>query len=98
MAFVELHPRAVFDARQARRYYGRISPALATQFLTEFAAIIGRIASIPALGSPHLHGTRMWRLHRFPYYVVYLEVGADVLVLAVAHNRRRPTYWTRRLP
>lgn len=98
MAFVDLHPRAVFDARQARRHYGRISPILSTQFLTELAATISRIAGAPSRGSPHLHGTRFWRMHRFPYYVVYIEVGPDVLVLAVAHNRRRPTYWTRRLP
>ena len=98
MAQVDLHPRAVFDARQARRQYGRVSAMLAAQFLAELTATISRIAATPALGSPHLHGTRMWRLHRFPYYVVYLETGPDVLVLAVAHNRRRPTYWSRRLP
>jgi hypothetical protein len=40
----------------------------------------------------------MWRLHRFPYRVVSLETGSDVLVVAVAHDRRRPGYWTRRLP
>jgi plasmid stabilization system protein ParE len=98
MAQIDLHPRAIFDARQARRYYGRVSAALAAQFVVELTATVGRIAAGPGTGSPHRHGTRMWRLHRFPYHVVYLEVGPDVLVLAVAHDRRRPTYWSRRLP
>jgi plasmid stabilization system protein ParE len=98
MARVDLHPRAIHDAREARRFYGRVSVALAIQFMDELDATIARIAAAPALGSPHRHGTRMWRLHRFPYYLVYLETGPDVLVLAVAHNRRRPAYWSRRLP
>ena len=98
MAQVDVHPRAVFDAREARRYYRRIDPDLSDRFVAELAATITRIAADPALGSPHRHGTRMWRLHRFPYHVVYLEVGPDVLVLAVAHDRRRPAYWSRRLP
>jgi plasmid stabilization system protein ParE len=98
MTQVEVHPRAVLDARQARLKYRRVDADLANRFVAELAATITRIAGSPALGSPHRHGTRMWRLHRFPYHVVYLEVGSDVLVLAVAHDRRRPTYWSRRLP
>ena len=98
MTQIEVHPRAVFDARQARRHYRRIDDDLANRFVAELAATITRIVATPALGSPHRHGTRLWRLHRFPYYLVYLEVGSDVLILAVAHKRRRPTYWSRRLP
>src|SRR5262249_23635119 len=98
MAQIDFHPRAVFDARQARRHYGRVIASLATQFLTELTTTITRIAAAPSAGSPHRHGTRMWRLHRFPYHVVYIEEGAHGLVIAVAHNRRRPTYWSRRLP
>jgi plasmid stabilization system protein ParE len=97
MARVDVHPRAIFDARQARRYYGRVSAALAAQFVAELTATVARIQAAPAFGSLHRRGTRLW-LHRFPYHVVYLEVGPDVLVLAVAHDRRRPTYWSRRLP
>jgi hypothetical protein len=34
----------------------------------------------------------------FPYSVIY-EVGATgILILAVAHLKRRPNYWRRRLP
>jgi plasmid stabilization system protein ParE len=98
MAQIDLHPRAIFDARQARRYYGRVSADLAAQFVAELTATVVRIAANPATGSRHHHGTRMWRLHRFPYHVIYIEVGPDVLIVAVAHVRRRPTYWSRRLP
>jgi hypothetical protein len=35
---------------------------------------------------------------RFPFHLVYVEEPAGVPVVAVAHDRRRPGYWRRRLP
>ena len=35
---------------------------------------------------------------RFPYRVVFLETEPEILVVAVAHERRRPGYWRARLP
>jgi plasmid stabilization system protein ParE len=34
---------------------------------------------------------------RFPYHVVYLEVGNQIRILAIAHDRREPGYWKARL-
>ena len=36
-------------------------------------------------------------LRGFPYFVLYREVKGIVEVLAVAHHRRRPIYWHRRV-
>jgi plasmid stabilization system protein ParE len=33
---------------------------------------------------------------RFPYYVAYLIADQRIVVLAVAHERRRPRYWVDR--
>jgi toxin ParE1/3/4 len=33
---------------------------------------------------------------RFPYYLAYLVADDVIHVLAVAHERRRPQYWTGR--
>jgi plasmid stabilization system protein ParE len=45
------------------------------------------------------HRVHRYLLKRFPFSVVYRLVGEDELeVLAVAHQKRRPGYWTRRLP
>lgn len=43
----------------------------------------------------YLHGTRRVLLVRFPYLVVYREEPARILVVAVAHARRRPGYGAR---
>jgi plasmid stabilization system protein ParE len=99
MAVAEFHPRAVEEARATRRWYARVSQNLADQFMAELDAAVARIEANPQGFSPHLHGTRVCRLNRFPYQLVFLEVTPDrVLILAVAHNRRRPGYWRRRLP
>jgi hypothetical protein len=41
-------------------------------------------------------GARRVSLKRFPYTVVYVELDAELRVLAFAHMRRRPGYWHER--
>jgi hypothetical protein len=36
-------------------------------------------------------------LPRFPYAVVFMDLGREVRVLAVAHAKRRPGYWLNRI-
>lgn len=35
-------------------------------------------------------------IERFPYYLAYISSEEGLLVLAVAHERRKPRYWTNR--
>lgn len=34
---------------------------------------------------------------RFPYHLAYLVTPEEIHVLAVAHDRRRPIYWSGRV-
>jgi|SRR5688572_2513683 toxin ParE1/3/4 len=36
-------------------------------------------------------------LRRFPYRVVFVELPAEIRVLAIAHTSREPGFWRRRL-
>jgi plasmid stabilization system protein ParE len=99
MAEVEIHPRAVEEARHARRYYARVSQRLAARFVAELDAGIVAIGATPPAFSPHSHGTRFYRFPSFPYLLIYFEVDPNtVLLVAVMHGKRRPGYWRRRLP
>lgn len=40
---------------------------------------------------------RTWDLGTFPYRMIYTVRGGEILVLAYAHEARRPGYWSRRL-
>jgi hypothetical protein len=39
----------------------------------------------------------MWATSHSPYRVVYVLVGSNIDVIAVAHARRRPAYWRSRM-
>jgi len=95
---LEFHPRAVEEARAARRYYARRSATLANRFLTALDNALGQIFATPSQWPTHLHSTRFLRLRRFPYLVIYRETPIVVQIVAVAHTKRRPGYWRRRTP
>ncbi|VTR95598.1 Uncharacterized protein OS=Candidatus Sulfuricurvum sp. RIFRC-1 GN=B649_02915 PE=4 SV=1: Plasmid_stabil [Gemmata massiliana] len=99
MAEIEFHPRAIEEARHARRRYALVSQRLTARFMNELDAGVAAIGASPTQFSPHQHGTRYYRLPNFPYLLVYFESAPNtVLLLAVMHTNRRPGYWRRRLP
>jgi plasmid stabilization system protein ParE len=62
-----------------------------------FTAAVGR--SLERLAENPNHGTalglsyRKLRVRRFPYNLIYRIEPDGVLVVAVAHHRRKPDYW-----
>jgi hypothetical protein len=40
---------------------------------------------------------RRLAVRRFPYHVVYAEAAQELRVLAIAHDRRKPGYWRKRV-
>jgi hypothetical protein len=40
---------------------------------------------------------RKWALRRYPFCLFYVALDARLVILAVAHVRRRPGYWQSRL-
>ena len=55
------------------------------------------ISKNPTLGTPHRRSTRKWRVPDFPYNLIYREEAQRVLIFAVAHFKRQPSYWLRRI-
>ncbi|HEX3149102.1 MAG TPA: hypothetical protein VHR66_13560 [Gemmataceae bacterium] len=46
---VDLHPRAIYDAREARKFYRLASGLLAVEFMSELDSTIARIVATPKL-------------------------------------------------
>jgi plasmid stabilization system protein ParE len=68
---------------------------LGAEFFAEVTATIDRLESFPEGGSP-ISADRLTRrllVARFPYQVVYRLTPDEIVVLAVAHLKRRPNYW-----
>jgi len=91
-----LHPASEAEAREAWLRYRASDPAVAIRFMAALDRAIEQVADHPERWSSYLHGTRRILLRRFPYAVVYRVEAQRVLVVAIAHQRRRPGYWRRR--
>jgi len=93
---IELHPEAVAEASAARFWYAERSADVATAFADALDHAMAMIADLPKTWAPHTHGTRRYLIAKFPYAVVYRVRGKAVEVVAIAHQRRRPGYWSER--
>jgi plasmid stabilization system protein ParE len=69
----------------------------ATELRATVSDAVRQVAEAPQRWPKYLHGTRRFVLHRFPLAVVYLDVPDFVNIIALAHSKRRPGYWKRRV-
>lgn len=93
-----LHPDARAELREAVLWH-REHTAHAVAFVEEVSRVIVELAQAPERW-PLLKNvsppTRYRVLPTYPYTIFYRHTGVSVLVLAVAHQRRQPLYWTHR--
>ena len=85
------------EAREAYQWYLERDSEVAERFWQQLRHARNLATERPTAWPPYLHGTRCYRLHRFPYGLVYIECGEVTVGLAVAHLKRRPGYWKDRL-
>jgi plasmid stabilization system protein ParE len=91
------HPAALDEFRAADDWYAARSPDASAEFLLAISDALQNICSSPRRWAVYLYGTRRFILHHFPFSIVYLDEQDVVKVVAVAHAKRRPGYWRRRL-
>jgi plasmid stabilization system protein ParE len=84
------------ELRRAVDRYDAQVPGLGDEFADEVKHSVRSIVANPESGSPYLAGTRRMLVRRFPFAVVYRADEQQIVVVALAHHRRRPDYWTRR--
>lgn len=92
------HRAAQAELRQAVAWYEKeqaIGADLAAEVRQAFLAIERAPERWPAW--PKKPRVRRFVLNRFPFSVFYTIREGVVVVLAVAHQRRRPGYWLNRL-
>jgi hypothetical protein len=99
---VRIDPEARDEIRSSGRRYEREREGLGADFRQEVEDAIARARRVgpdcrPVIGVPRDLGVLRVRLRRFPYQVVFIELERYIRVLAVAHERRRPGYWSQRV-
>lgn len=94
---VRLHPEARAELREARGWYYERSPLSATAFAHAVDNAVSRIVEAPTQYPLAEHGTRKLVLQRFPFNMFYLPSESEIVIVALAHQKRRPGYWSSRI-
>jgi toxin ParE1/3/4 len=98
---VRLLPAAEEELKAAEAFYEERA-GLGVDFIAAVREAARRLATQPnsfplARGVSTRHGVRRCPLRRFPFALFFVELPDEFHVLAIAHARRRPFYWRRRL-
>jgi plasmid stabilization system protein ParE len=69
---------------------------LGEAFISEFERALDLLCQFPKLAAVWRGDRRRFPLRRFPYSIIYYLKGDDLRVVALAHHRRMPEYWSGR--
>ena len=99
---VRFGPEATAELEDAVRWYEQRHAGLGLAFLMAVDDAAESIARWPRAGAAmaglEALDIRRVPVSRFPYHVAYLVTEEQIDVLAIAHDRRRPMYWSGRVP
>jgi len=94
------HPDALAEIESARDWYEDKRPGLGGELVDQVERVLERIEAAPTsfARTPETRAARRAMLGRFPYWVVFTVLDSDdVLIVALAHAKRRAGYWRQRV-
>lgn len=92
------HPAAESEFLDSVSFYDSKVSGLGEAFIAEFESLASLIGAFPKGWQVELEpDVRKAPLNQFPLSIVYREYGQSFQILAVAHDKRRPQYWLKRL-
>jgi plasmid stabilization system protein ParE len=80
-----------------RFFYDAASAGLGEDFLDDVQQRIDRLREYPQAGAPIGSQLRRMLLHKFLFSIIYSEESDAIVIVSVAHQRKRPGYWKSRL-
>lgn len=96
-----IHPAARDELHDTIRFYAGLDEdgSLAFDFEATFYHYTAAIVANPLLYNIRRNAVRRANLHpRFSeYYIAYMVWRERVVILAIAHAKRRPYYWRKRI-
>ncbi|MCG8419016.1 MAG: type II toxin-antitoxin system RelE/ParE family toxin [Proteobacteria bacterium] len=93
------HPAADEELWQATDWYDKREPGLGIEFEQDVYDALEFIAASPMAWRqwPNLPEVRVFVMSRFPFLIPYFVDERQLIVLAIAHGKRRPGYWQYRV-
>ena len=93
--FLEL---ADAEFEEAIGYFNRQVMGLGARFEREVENTVALIVEFPEIGSPLTKRIRKFRVRKFKYKIIYALDADEIVIIAVAHHKKRPRYWRQRIP
>jgi plasmid stabilization system protein ParE len=86
------------ELEAAARHYRERNPSAAVAFRRDVMRAVTWVSAQPLAWPVFGADSRRCLCSRFPYGLIYRVHGDTVVVLAVAHTRRKPGYWEQSTP
>ena len=93
---VRLHPDAEAELRAAFLWYLERSQIVAEAFQMEMGHAIQVVSEAPMRWPRLTEAERRYVFPRFPFSLIYRVKPELVEIIAIAHQKRRPKYWSER--
>jgi len=93
---VILHKAAEEEIHQAFAWYAERSEIAAHAFVQELSSMMRLAINSPETWPIGVGNTRRIVFPRFPFDLVFRVRNQTLQIVAVAHHRRRPSYWLNR--
>lgn len=94
---VRFHRLAERELEEAAKRYEGERPGLGYEFLDNISQAEDFVCDYPEVAQRILGPIRGLVVPRFPYKIIYrLLQDGSIRILAIAHDSRRPNYWTNR--
>lgn len=90
-----LHVLAETEYADAAAYY-EAEACLGQNFIATVLNMVHRLEDHPRLGLVVGLRVRSIPIPRFPFSIVYEIVNNEIVIVAVAHQSRKPEYWRNR--
>ena len=91
-----VHSEAEEEIFEALAWYAQRSAIAARAFVQELSSAVTLAARSPQSWPRSFGNTRRVVFPRFPFDLIFRLKGEAIEIVAVAHHRRRPSYWRSR--
>jgi len=88
---------AKLEFDDSKYYYELQQKGLGKSFENEVRDSISRIKRFPNSYQKIFNEIRRCTLHKFPHNILYIQQKDYILIIAIAHQHRKPDYWVGRL-
>ena len=97
MTLVIFDPDARAEFLGSVQYYESCQKGLGKRFSNAIESAVKNICESPLLFRTLKPPFRRYLLLKFPYSIIYSIEKKHIYILALAHNKRKPGYWYKRL-